>query len=647
MRIAMPQSRLSLFWLLMACGLAAPISFAAINPSVTYLGAHQQPAAPARVATDSTGHLYVSQSAAGKVSVLDAFGRLISVKTGLGRPLGLAVDSQGRIFLAEEQNGSVAAFDLHWNLLFRLGNGQGEFAMPNYIALAPGSGSNLVYVSDSAAHQIKAYQEGSLVLRFGAYGTGPGQFDFPVGLCFDSAGELLVVDQNNDRIEVFDGSGNFLRQFSLVTPLGSGLGSAGGRSQGIAADAQGRIFVADSFQSMIRVFDTQGAYLGTIGGVSEANGLLRTPAGIALDSYNRLFVASLNSSHVEIFGLDSFLHFSATPPNYPLAQGANLALSVRSGGAGPFADQWTKDGVDLSDSGNISGSTTSTLTLTGVGAPNSGTYSVVVNGALRSPGTDLLVLQPPAITQAPASQTVFLGSNATFTVVAQGSPTLIYQWRKDHRDLSGQTNALLSLPRVDDLSAATYTIVVSNAVGTATADASLAIAHPPLLLDATAQTTVNTPRLFTTSELLYTAASPDQLPLNVSAVSPPTVAGSSAVLAAGSVTYIPATNYVGNDGFQFTLSDGRGGSATATMLLSVLPASAAAASLDLPVLASDGLELRFGGISGRTYTVERTASLNPPTWVPVAQVIVGTGGVAVFTDTNAPPAGAFYRAVYP
>lgn len=79
-----------------------------------------------------------------------------------------------------------------------------------------------------------------------------------------------------------------------------------GRIQGLAGDSLGRVYVADAFQGYVQVFDARGAPLGTVGGFGDGAGQLRTPMGLAIDRYSRLFVASANNARVEVFGLDGY-----------------------------------------------------------------------------------------------------------------------------------------------------------------------------------------------------------------------------------------------------------------------------------------------------------------------------------------------------
>ncbi len=74
----------------------------------------------------------------------------------------------------------------------------------------------------------------------------------------------------------------------------------------------------------------------------------------------------------------------------------------------------------------------------------------------------------PTIVTQPASQAVTTGGTATFTVAAAGNPTPTYQWAKGGVNLSGATNATLTLSNVQAANAGTYTAVATNSAGTAT-----------------------------------------------------------------------------------------------------------------------------------------------------------------------------------
>jgi DNA-binding beta-propeller fold protein YncE len=244
-----------------------------------------------------------------RVWVQDPYGRLVSTVEGLNIPLGIAIDKDHRIYVGEQGKGRVTVFDQNWNTLYALGIGDGEFLLPNDIAIDSDTGE--IYVSDSESHTVKVYspKTGAFVRSFGGKGSGPGQFDFPTGVYVTPLGvgpgiEVYVADQNNDRIQVFDQNGNFLR---CIGKSGSfSFSNKFGRIQGLTGDSQGRLYVADAFQGYVQVLDSFGLQVATIGSFGAGAGQLRTPMDVAIDPYNRLVVTAANSARIELYGIDVF-----------------------------------------------------------------------------------------------------------------------------------------------------------------------------------------------------------------------------------------------------------------------------------------------------------------------------------------------------
>jgi DNA-binding beta-propeller fold protein YncE len=465
------------FWLLPAVvALTAP----AAAPNATPLGAiAQQLHGPARVAADAAGNIYVTDPSAGRVVVFDAFGQQRAVHDGFAGPLAIAIAGDGRIYLSEEKSGSVSVFDAQWSLLYRLGAGTNEFQLPSHLAVDP-LAPDTVYVSDSPANLIRVYHGATATGQFGGGGTGNGQFDFPAGLSVRTNGEVLVVDQNNDRVEVFT-NGMFARQFSL-NPSGGGMGFGGpsGRSQALFVDNAGRAFVADTMLGTVKVFDANsGAFLGNVGDFGSAAGQLSLPVGLVMDGFNRLCVASANNARVELFGVDAFLHLSVQAPGGNIIAGSNLVFNVTSGGTGQTF-QWQKNNV------NLAGATNSSLVIANAAAEDSGNYSVVItsaSGSITSSVTPVTVLAAPHILSGPQSQSVLAGTDVNFFVIASSSD-LNLQWQFNGQNIAGATNTSLSLPAVQAAQAGQYAVVVTNAVGrAASAPANLTIITPPVVMD--------------------------------------------------------------------------------------------------------------------------------------------------------------------
>ncbi|WP_243314532.1 NHL repeat-containing protein [Geothrix paludis] len=285
---------------LSALGLAAQATLPVATPLRSYDKGFRE---PVRLTTDSVGRLFVADPRLGVITVRDEAGRFLGAKWGFAQPLGIAVDPSGRIFVCEAGKGRVSIFTPGWVPAGYLGQGDGEFQMPNHIQITP---NGLVYVVDSQANQVKVYGPGNqLVRQFGTPGIQAGQFNFPTGIAIAPSGEIFVSDQGNGRIQVFDAQGIFLRKFGgLVGMVGSN--STFGRVQGLLADGQGRIYLADSFRGVVVVVDATGVKLGNLGSFGSDPGQLVGPASLAIDRNNRLFVATPGNTRVEVYGLDTY-----------------------------------------------------------------------------------------------------------------------------------------------------------------------------------------------------------------------------------------------------------------------------------------------------------------------------------------------------
>jgi uncharacterized repeat protein (TIGR03803 family) len=170
-------------------------------------------------------------------------------------------------------------------------------------------------------------------------------------------------------------------------------------------------------------------------------------------------------------------HITADPGSQTVTEGTDVTFTVSVAPALPVTYQWRFNHHA------IAGATGANLTLQHVTLANAGDYTVVVtnlNGSTTSNKADLKVLpHPPVITHGPQSQTVNSGSNVTFTVTATSDAPLTYQWKFNGRKIAGAINATLKLTRVKSSNAGAYSVVVSNAGGSATSTtATLTVTSP-------------------------------------------------------------------------------------------------------------------------------------------------------------------------
>ena len=159
------------------------------------------------------------------------------------------------------------------------------------------------------------------------------------------------------------------------------------------------------------------------------------------------------------------------PTSQSVTEGASVSFTVVADGTATLTYQWRKGGT------SISGATSATYSISATASSDAGSYDVVVSnsaGSVTSSAATLTVTSAtgaPTITTQPTSQSLAVGASATFTVVATGSSTLSYQWRKDGTAVSGATSASYAISTVASSDAGSYDVVVTNSIGSVTSSA--------------------------------------------------------------------------------------------------------------------------------------------------------------------------------
>ena len=138
------------------------------------------------------------------------------------------------------------------------------------------------------------------VLCFGERGTGDGMFDYSRGVAVTDKDEIVAADEANDRVQVFDSNGTFLRSF------GHQGKNAGEFScpDGIAIDKDGNIFVAHRCNHRVQIFSREETYLGSFGGSGSLDNQLSNPRGLSLDSTGNIIVSDAFNKLIKIFTPD-------------------------------------------------------------------------------------------------------------------------------------------------------------------------------------------------------------------------------------------------------------------------------------------------------------------------------------------------------
>jgi hypothetical protein len=254
---------------------------------------------------------------------------------------------------------------------------------------------------------------------------------------------------------------------------------------------------------------------------------------------------------------------------------------------------------------------------------------------------------PPVLTSQPLGALVTVGSAVSFSVAAADCTPLSYQWLFNHAPLANETNALLELADVQLANAGAYSVAVSSSGGAVTSSvAILVVNRPPIVSDLLASTRANTNMVVSLIKLLARAYDPDNDPLTISAVSPTSTNGSSVVLGPTAVIYTPSPGFIGTDAFSFTVSDGRGGTATGSVLVQVTADDRQTPNMTGIAVMAGGVRLRFAGLPHYTYRVQRAPTATGP-WTTLGPATTASNGQGEFLDTDAPPDTAFYRTAWP
>ncbi len=134
-------------------------------------------------------------------------------------------------------------------------------------------------------------------------GSGRGSCDgcllFPTFVAVDSKGQVYVSNTLNARIDVFDAEGRFVKR---VGERGNSYGMFD-KPKGVALDSFDNIYVVDSGWSNVQIFDQSGQVLLFFGGRGENPGLLMNPTGIAIDKKDRIYVADFLNYRVSVYQL--------------------------------------------------------------------------------------------------------------------------------------------------------------------------------------------------------------------------------------------------------------------------------------------------------------------------------------------------------
>src|SRR5579859_7669066 len=263
-----------------------------------------QLAEPYGLAVDSKNNLFVADQKVGAIFIFNTETRDVDliknkVHAHFVRIIGLAMDDNDRLFVSDPGLRHVIVFNKDHKAEDVLTDGMAD---PGGLAID--TQNRLLYVADIELDQVLVYDADTLKLlrKIGTTGhkhelTTPGDFSKPTGVAVDAEGNLYVADTMNNRIEIFDADGQFVSTFGKA---GDGPGYFA-RPKGVAIDGDGHIWVADGVQDRVQVFNKDGQLLIALGGHGLLPGQFQGLVGITIDKKNRVFTTEIFPGRAQQF----------------------------------------------------------------------------------------------------------------------------------------------------------------------------------------------------------------------------------------------------------------------------------------------------------------------------------------------------------
>jgi len=260
---------------------------------------------PFGIVVDSKGKIYVGDQSVGAIFIFNTENKDVQMirnkhEGSFGLIYGLAMDDNDRLFVTDLKMRHVAVFNAKHEE--ETSFGADYIGRPGGVAID--TENRFLYVVDTDNDVILVFDADTykLLRKIGTPGkkhtlTEPGTFSLPSNVAVDKDGNVYVTDTLNDRVEIFDADGNFINTFGKN---GDGPGNFQ-RPKGIAIDTDGHIWVVDAAQDRVQVFDKDGRLLIYFGQHGEWPGMFMQANDIAIDKQNRVFVSEQFLGRVQMF----------------------------------------------------------------------------------------------------------------------------------------------------------------------------------------------------------------------------------------------------------------------------------------------------------------------------------------------------------
>jgi sugar lactone lactonase YvrE len=254
---------------------------------------------PTDVTLDAGGNIYVSDGKSNSIQIFSSDGALLRTLQPSGDDACRAVVGRrgvDGIYVSDtwhfEANGRVAKYDANLNLVWATKQDMGLYGPRDLIMLPDGN----LLVADTGNKRIieLSSSTGDIVDTHGGDGSGPGQFNEPVGLAIGPNGDIYVADTWNGRVQHFDSTFKYLGEFTV-----KGWGSKEVTAKPyLAVLSDGRVIVGNPANGRIELYNQQGKPLVAWELPAASTGAKGRPVGMAMDAGALLYVADCAGNQV-------------------------------------------------------------------------------------------------------------------------------------------------------------------------------------------------------------------------------------------------------------------------------------------------------------------------------------------------------------